>query len=592
MRNKILRNLTITTAVALFLLTALIIVSFVVISQNYTKESVDKSAQTTIEQVEHLDNLNDLDRFLFYKRGTSITCTIINSSGTVYGDTEGLQSLSTLDLSQDQFVSTLLKGNVGDSIVSSIDSPYKEKSGRMYGYFVKVKVSKDVDPDEFLILRFASSTLISGYPFLILMIALTGFWVFMVVFLYVFISTNVKSSLAPLKQVENIMLDIRAGRFKDLEVNRNYLPSSADKMVEEISEIGGIINAGLKNLALEKDKLYTLLSSIKQGVIVFDAKTNIVESNDIASELVGFNITCKEDFKNNAETAEVYPLIANAFDTRTNFIGTFQANARWIRVESTFPESLKFYKELYMVLLFTDVTEERRTDKIKSDFFANASHELKTPLTAISGYSELLSMDTTTDKQKKKCAEEIYNNATKMKTLLDNMLEISKMDAAKEGQIVMQDEEIGDIASDLVYSLKIIADKAKVQLSSEGTATLKCNYSLFSSMLKNLITNGIKYNHEGGYVKIIIEDKDRSVVVHVKDDGMGIPKDKLPNIFDRFYKTDESHTSTVESSTGLGLSLVKHAVQVQGGKIKVNSTVGKGTEFIITFKKEVKDVSD
>ena len=117
MRNKILRNLTITTAVALFLLTALIIVSFVVISQNYTKESVDKSAQTTIEQVEHLDNLNDLDRFLFYKRGTSITCTFISSSGTVYGDTEGLQSLSTLDLSQDQFVSTLLKGNVGDSIV-------------------------------------------------------------------------------------------------------------------------------------------------------------------------------------------------------------------------------------------------------------------------------------------------------------------------------------------------------------------------------------------------------------------------------------------------------------------------------------------
>ena len=170
--------------------------------------------------------------------------------------------------------------------------------------------------------------------------------------------------------------------------------------------------------------------------------------------------------------------------------------------------------------------------------------------------------------------------------------EISKMDAAKEGQIVMQDEEIGDIASDLVYSLKIIADKAKVQLSSEGTATLKCNYGLFSSMLKNLITNGIKYNHEGGYVKIIIEDNDRSVVIHVKDDGMGIPKDKLPSIFDRFYKTDESHTSTVESSTGLGLSLVKHAVQVQGGKIKVNSTVGKGTEFIITFKKEVKDVSD
>ena len=237
-----------------------------------------------------------------------------------------------------------------------------------------------------------------------------------------------------------------------------------------------------------------------------------------------------------------------------------------------------------MILVFTDVTQAFNAEKIRNEFFANASHELKTPLTAIVGYSEILQMHSD-PKTIDKCASEINKNAQKMRELINDMLKLSRLEAEQEVEKSKR-IELMQLCQKTVEEQKDVAANKNISVRVEGEeAYIVGKEDMIKTVIENLLNNAIKYNKEDGKVVVKVQKNDNSVVLSVADNGIGIAKEHHDRLFERFYKVDEARTRTEESSTGLGLAIVKHILQMHDAKIAVESEVGVGTKMTVTFKK-------
>lgn len=228
---------------------------------------------------------------------------------------------------------------------------------------------------------------------------------------------------------------------------------------------------------------------------------------------------------------------------------------------------------------------QREAEKMRQEFTANVSHELKTPLQSISGYAELLKSGMVKEEDVQQFAERIYGEAQRMITLVNDILELSHLDEGM-GDIVREDVDLHQVASAAASSLKEEAAAADVSLEITGTRSIINGYSqLLSLIVYNLCENGIKYNNPKGSVKVDVTDfKDRAVLT-VIDNGIGIPHDQQERVFERFYRVDKSHSKEV-GGTGLGLSIVKHAAAIHSGEIHLVSAPKYGTTVTITFPKK------
>ena len=236
-----------------------------------------------------------------------------------------------------------------------------------------------------------------------------------------------------------------------------------------------------------------------------------------------------------------------------------------------------------------DQKEIEKAALIRQEFTANVSHELKTPLHAISGYAELLENEMVKEEDIKPFAGKIREESTRMTKLVEDIIDLTKLD---NGGVEMkwEDCDLYRIAENAVDSLEAPATALDVEVTVDGSeAPIRAIPQLLYSIVYNLCDNGIKYNHSGGKVEVDVQQTPHNTVLRVKDTGIGIPEESRERIFERFYRVDKSLSKEV-GGTGLGLSIVKHAVLVHGGKIKVNSEVGKGTEFIVSLPNKPKEI--
>ena len=227
---------------------------------------------------------------------------------------------------------------------------------------------------------------------------------------------------------------------------------------------------------------------------------------------------------------------------------------------------------------------QREAEKMRQEFTANVSHELKTPLQSISGYAELLKSGMVKEEDVQQFAERIYSESQRMITLVNDILELSHLDEGME-DMIREDVDLYDVAARAVDSLEEEAATAGVTLELTGESSVINGYSqLLSLIVYNLCENGIKYNNPKGSVKVDINDfRDRAVLT-VNDSGIGIPLDQQERVFERFYRVDKSHSKEV-GGTGLGLSIVKHATAIHNGEIHLVSAPKYGTTITITFPK-------
>ncbi|MBS6117304.1 MAG: ATP-binding protein [Clostridiales bacterium] len=237
------------------------------------------------------------------------------------------------------------------------------------------------------------------------------------------------------------------------------------------------------------------------------------------------------------------------------------------------------------VLLLVNVTEKLEREKLRREFSANVSHELKTPLTSISGFAEIIQDGYVKEEDIRAFAGRIYKEAQRLITLVEDVIRISQLD---EGEVPYEwtETDLYQTVKNVFGTLSEAAKKQDVHLYIEGERIkLHTVPNILEEVLFNLCDNAIKYNKQGGSVCIRLEENGDNVCISVQDNGVGIPKEDQSRVFERFYRVDKSHSKEI-GGTGLGLSIVKHGVSFLGGEVELESTPGQGTEITISFPKE------
>lgn len=237
------------------------------------------------------------------------------------------------------------------------------------------------------------------------------------------------------------------------------------------------------------------------------------------------------------------------------------------------------------VLLLVNVTEKLEREKLRREFSANVSHELKTPLTSISGFAEIIQDGYVKEEDVRAFAGRIYKEAQRLITLVEDVIRISQLD---EGEVPYEwtETDLYQTAKNVFGTLSEAAKKQDVHLYIEGDRVqLHTVPNILEEVLFNLCDNAIKYNKPGGNVCICLTENEESVCISVKDNGVGIPKEDQSRVFERFYRVDKSHSKEI-GGTGLGLSIVKHGVSFLGGEVELKSTPEQGTEITVSFPKE------
>jgi two-component system phosphate regulon sensor histidine kinase PhoR len=240
-----------------------------------------------------------------------------------------------------------------------------------------------------------------------------------------------------------------------------------------------------------------------------------------------------------------------------------------------------------MLFLLQEVTEIRRLEKMRSEFVANVSHELKTPVAAVKGFAEtLLGGGVTDEKTARSFLQIIYDENERLNRLIGDILELSKIES-KRVQLECSPVHLIEFFGSVLETLSKVAEKKKITLSADVPEELfiEGDEDKLRQIFMNLLSNAINYTQDGGNVRVIVAniqkaDGSESVRFTVSDTGMGIPRKDLPRIFERFYRVDKARSRS-SGGTGLGLSIVKHLVELHHGSITVESDLGIGSSFIL-----------
>lgn len=245
-------------------------------------------------------------------------------------------------------------------------------------------------------------------------------------------------------------------------------------------------------------------------------------------------------------------------------------------------------KTVGAVLLLMNETEKIQRENLRREFSANVSHELKTPLTSISGFAEIIQDGFVKEEDIKKFAGRIYREAQRLIQLVEDTIKISQLDEG-ENPYQWENVDLYNIAKDVCGNLREIAKKKNVHLYIDGERLIcRTVRPILEEVIYNLCDNGIKYNKDNGTVSIHLKDLGNEVQISVEDNGIGIPREDRNRVFERFYRVDKSHSKEI-GGTGLGLSIVKHGVTFLGGTLKLTSEVDSGTEITVIIPKNEKE---
>lgn len=357
------------------------------------------------------------------------------------------------------------------------------------------------------------------------------------------------------------------------------------KSNDELGHLGKTFNHMAEQLQVtirdsldRQNRMEAILKSMESGVVAIDRRNRIILTNPYAEKLFGIDedvigeniLDAIRDF----EIEKVFNSDSHDFKE----IKILWPKERDLRIKTADIVNNE-EKNIGKVAVIQDVTDIKKLENMRSNFVANVSHELKTPLTSIKGFAETLKY-VKDEQQRMKFLNIIDEETERLTRLINDTLSLSDIEACKQMK-----EEIFKVSSAVlnVYNLmKDTADKKQIELSitENSDVELKGDKDNFKQMLINLVDNAIKYSEAGDSVFISAKIKDNLCIISVQDTGVGIPENHIPRLFERFYRVDKAR-SRAKGGTGLGLAIVKHIVMNFKGSISVESEVGKGSRFII-----------
>ncbi len=355
-------------------------------------------------------------------------------------------------------------------------------------------------------------------------------------------------------------------------------------IVEHFSEQQQKLQREMRRYKNKKKELKAVGNNMDEGMLFLDTDWNVVSMNKSA---VRFSGREKQDVlgKNIFELIDTEEMHSLMEELATAGKGSLVVD----RGSTYYQFNGSRIADKGFVLLIMDVTERTASEKLRREFSANVSHELKTPLQSVLGYSEIILSGLVKPEDTKRFLQKIYDEARNLLQLIDDVIKLSKLDELNYD--ILEEFSLSRTAESALSRLRDKAAKAGVELIMENKIAVGGSLlgipSLMEEIFFNLVDNGIKYNHAGGSVTVRLEETESKYTVCVADTGMGIAAAELPHIFERFYRVDRSRHKAIEG-TGLGLSIVKHGVMFHKGTVRVTSAVGKGTEFTLKFPKELK----
>ena len=383
-------------------------------------------------------------------------------------------------------------------------------------------------------------------------------------------------------------LVILADRARGLAAGDFSRRAPRNVRVAELDELGAAFNrltdelkARLSELVRERDEMQALIDAMAEGVIALTEDARILRTNRAARALLHLPQTSSfapvgamvrhPELRDLLEGSVVQP-----FRAREVGLGD-----RYLIV------SARLLDQGGSVVTFLDVSEMRRLEQVRRDFVANASHELKTPLTTIRGFAETLLEDDPPDSLRKEFLTSIRDNTLRLQRMVEDLLDLSRLESGA-WSAHREEVEVSELVEEVWGDLRERAQEAGVRFAIEGSGRVVADEQGLRQVFRNLFENSLRYTNRGGSILVHMASKDEKVRIEVRDTGAGIPSKSLPRIFERFYRADTSRART-QGGTGLGLAIVRHLVVAMGGEIGAESELGQGTTIWFTLRRDPED---
>lgn len=349
-----------------------------------------------------------------------------------------------------------------------------------------------------------------------------------------------------------------------------------DKLREQNRTIGKQMN----ELQLRQREFTAITENMREGFLLVDCKMHVLSSNHSALEVLGrrelkpgcllYDAECRQEIFDAVDTA--------LSGSHAELLLTIDETSWQVLANPVVASG----QVAGAVVLFMDVTEREQRERLRREFSANVSHELKTPLTSISGFAELMKEGLVPPEKIPEFSGDIYKESLRLIGLVNDIIQLSRLDE-NSTQFQRAPVDLYDLCAQSLERLSPVAARQSVTLALTGEhAEIMGVEQLLKEMIYNLLDNAIKYNVPGGSVTASVRKSAGRTILSVADTGIGIPYAHQPRVFERFYRVDKSHSKEV-GGTGLGLSIVRHAAQYHGARLELKSQPGKGTTITVTF---------
>ena len=551
MKKKISITMCLMTAVSV-IITA-VMISLVIYRKNYNEmKSMIRAEAEYISQAIDTEDINYLESV---KNVTPSRITWIDSNGNVIYDSAGENLSNHSDRPE---IIDAVKNGSGES--SRLSETFSEQT-----YYYAVKLTNGT------ILRMSDTTssiyhdIFSALPYTVIVIAI-------IIILAIIVSNNETEKI--IKPINELDLDNPSNNPKYDELA---------PLLRRIEKQNSDIEKYISELKAKQVEFETVTENMSEGLIIINQKSTILSCNKSAVAILGggeYNYISKSVFDLN-HSKNFVDAVENAV------VGKHDETALTINNRSymVITNPVKHFDKISgAVIIIIDVTEKESREELRREFSANVSHELKTPLTAISGFAEIMKDGWAKPEDYQMFALKIYNETQRLINLIEDIIKLSRLDENKI-EITKESVDMLVLAKDAAARLSSKAKDKNISVTVNGDhGNITGVRQILDEMIYNLCDNAIKYNKKNGKVEVIVKDYISNVSVTVKDNGIGIPAEDLDRVFERFYCVNKSH-SKESGGTGLGLSIVKHGAIFHKAKINIDSTLGIGTSIEIVFKK-------
>lgn len=552
MKNKIFRALVALAAMAVLVASGLI--TFLV-SQDYFNETKKELAQEARYISMGLESGgNDFLNKIAAENGSNVRITLIDKDGIVLFDNQAeAKTLENHAMRQEIMEAVAVGAGEAERFSDTLDKT-------TYYYAVRLEDGK--------ILRLAR-TIDSIYKSVLQMLPIMGGIVIVVAFLASIVARRVTFNL--IKPLDQVNLD---------EPLDNETYDELAPFLTRIAKQKRQLSKNLKKLRGKQEELTIITNNMNEGLVLLNGQQNVLFINESAAKIFGFS--AKEVIGRNILTVdraqEVQDLLQKVSQAGKGE-GLYEKDGHFYQLSGSSVNGSG------SVILIYDVTEKMTAEKLRREFSANVSHELKTPLQSILGYAEIMKNGLVKDEDKQRFLERIHAEAGNMIELIQNIMELSRLDENKTLD-EFEDVDLLKLAQSVTLRLKHKAQTKGVTLNVNGSSACVCGVqSILSEVLYNLVDNSIKYNKDNGKVDVKVQDGSEEVTVSVSDTGIGIGAADRERVFERFYRADKSHSKEI-GGTGLGLSIVKHGVLFHKGLVELESEPGVGTTITFVLPKK------